>query len=349
MDKFRKSVKEKNKKAQDKRGNMMRFAVIGTGFITEMFIEQGRLCEGFHVEAVLSRSHTNGLDFADRFNIPKSYTDIEQLAQDEKIDAVYIASPNALHKQQTMTMLNAGKHVLCEKPIASNYEELDEMLRCAQTNHKVLLEAMRLSFNPLLAELKKQMHVMGAATQAYLTFCKYSSRYDAYKQGKAPNTFEPKFSNGSLMDLGVYGISFMVEMFGVPRKIVASCSTLENGFDRSGAIIAHYSNLDVTLTYSKIATTRLKSEILFEKGAITIGTLSTLEGVEIHKDGEATLKLQADPSDMRFEIEAFMDVCHTQASIAHHHKISIETMKIIDEANRQCGIEFPNYRPEKLV
>lgn len=322
----------------------MRFAVIGTGFITEMFIEQGRLCDDFHVEAVLSRTFSRGQDFANRLNIPKIYSDIEVLAKDKSIDAVYIASPNSMHKQQTIAMLNAGKHVLCEKPIASNSEELAEMLKCADENNKVLLEAMRLSFNPLLGEVKKQMNLMGSATQAYLTFCKYSSRYDAYKEGKSPNTFDPKFSNGSLMDLGVYCVSLMVELFGVPKQILASCSKLENGFDRSGSIVAHYSDLDVTLTYSKVATTRLKSEILFEKGAITIGTLSTFEGVKIHKDGEATLELQADTADMRYEIEAFIRLCDTQASIAHHHKISIETMNIIDEANRQCGIVNLNHR-----
>jgi len=132
----------------------MRFGIIGTGFISTWIINNAKHIDDFEVHAILSRSKERGQTFADEYNIPIVYTNISELANDDTIDAVYIASPNSLHKTQTISMLNAGKDVLCEKPIASNLEELNEMIACAKQNGRVFLEAMRSSFNPSLQKLK---------------------------------------------------------------------------------------------------------------------------------------------------------------------------------------------------
>ena len=110
----------------------MNFGIIGTNFISDWFVNAGRHCEGFCVQAVYSRTMEKGRTFADKHGIPDCYDSLEALASADNVDAVYIASPTACHAAQSIQMLNAGKHVLCEKPVASNEKELQAMLAAAK-------------------------------------------------------------------------------------------------------------------------------------------------------------------------------------------------------------------------
>ena len=103
---------------------MVRFAVIGTNFITDNFMNAGSQCEGFKVQAVYSRSMEKAKEYAEKYGIEDCYDSLDALAAAKDIDAVYVASPNALHAGQSIKMLKAGKHVLCEKTIASNSGEI---------------------------------------------------------------------------------------------------------------------------------------------------------------------------------------------------------------------------------
>ena len=98
----------------------MNFAIIGTNFISDWFMAAGKHCEKLHVQAVYSRTMEKGRAFADKYGIPDCYDSLEKLAAAENVEAVYVASPNAFHASQSIQMLEAGKHVLCEKSIASN-------------------------------------------------------------------------------------------------------------------------------------------------------------------------------------------------------------------------------------
>ena len=134
---------------------MVRFAVIGTNFITDSLLEAGAECEGFKAQAVYSRTMERAKEYAGKYGIKDCYDSLEDLAKAPDIDAVYVASPNALHASQSIQMMEAGKHVLCEKTIASNSRELKEMLEAAERNHVVLLEAMRPVFDPGFAAIQE--------------------------------------------------------------------------------------------------------------------------------------------------------------------------------------------------
>ena len=104
----------------------MRYAVIGTGWIVDSYIEGAQLAGGWELAAVCSRNRQHGLDFAGKYGVATVYTTPEELAADPTIQAVYIASPNAFHYPQSKLMLSAGKHVLCEKPITVLPEQCAE-------------------------------------------------------------------------------------------------------------------------------------------------------------------------------------------------------------------------------
>lgn len=98
----------------------MRFGVIGTNFISQEFVQAGQTLDGFVLRALYSRRLETAAAFADRFGGAECLTTLDDLAEHPEIDAVYIASPNALHAPQAERMLRAGKHVFLEKPACPN-------------------------------------------------------------------------------------------------------------------------------------------------------------------------------------------------------------------------------------
>ena len=103
---------------------MIKFATIGTSFIAEQFVTGANATGQFCLAAVYSRNSNTGLAFAKKFGCNKVYTSLGNIAKDENIDAVYVASPNSFHAEQSELLLRAGKHVICEKPITHNVGEV---------------------------------------------------------------------------------------------------------------------------------------------------------------------------------------------------------------------------------
>ena len=166
---MRYSVREANEK--DRQGELvMRFAVIGTNFITDRLLTAAGEVPGFRLEAVCSRTRERGREYAAKWGAPRVFTDLDELAACPEVDAVYIASPNALHRAQAVKMLRAGKHVLCEKPAASNARELREMYAAADKSGTLLLEAMRPAFLPSLDRLREALPRIGKVRRAVLSF-----------------------------------------------------------------------------------------------------------------------------------------------------------------------------------
>ena len=320
----------------------MNFAVVGTNFITDWMLEAGKLCKEFSLKAVYSRSMERAREYAGLHGAKYAFDKLERICDCDEVDAVYVASPISFHAKQSIRFLKAGKHVLCEKPIASNLAELNEMLKCAADNNVVLLEAMRPQFSPALAKIESLLPPLGNIRYANINFCQYSSRYDRFLSGEDVNTFNPKLSNGALMDLGCYCIHVMLRLFGPPQKIKSSKVLLANGFDAVGAILADYANKTVVLNYSKVSDTQSFSEIQGEKGTLQFRQPSNLKEVYLTKRGGRTECITTDAvdQDMYYELQAFIDYARNPEGISVHHKYSLEVMKIMDEARRQCGIVF---------
>lgn len=175
---------------------MIRFAVVGTNWITEELIHAGRESEDFRLTGVYSRTAERARQFADKFDIPHIYTDLETMAQSGEFDAVYIASPNSFHAEQAIALMKGGKHVLCEKPIASNTRELRAMIEAAKENKVLLMEALKSTLLPNFKAIRDNLHKIGPVRRYFGSYCQYSSRYDAYKQGTVLNAFNPVFPTG---------------------------------------------------------------------------------------------------------------------------------------------------------
>jgi scyllo-inositol 2-dehydrogenase (NADP+) len=323
----------------------MRFGVVGTNVITDRFIEAGNLIKDFTLAAVYSRTLDRANEFAAKHNAPFVFTDLEEMATSGEIDAVYIASPNSLHAEQASLFMKHGKHVLCEKPIASNVKELQEMIQTAKDHSVLLMEAMRSTMTPNFKSVMDNLKKIGTVRRYFGNSCQYSSRYDAYKEGTILNAFNPAFSNGSLMDIGIYCLYPMVVLFGRPDTVKANGLLLDSGVDGEGSILLGYGEKEAVVMYSKISNSTIPSEIQGENGSITIDHIQNMTKIELcYNDGtKADISVVQDKPSMYYEIKEFIELAKhgKRESAINSHANSLAVMEIMDEARKQIGLVFP--------
>ncbi|WP_246943167.1 Gfo/Idh/MocA family protein [Bacillus pinisoli] len=324
----------------------MKFAVIGTNWITDRFLEAVKDLDEFELTAVYSRTKEKASEFAEKYNIRYTFTDYNEMAKSNVIDAVYIASPNSLHNEQAQVFLNHGKHVLCEKPLASNVRETEEMIKVAKQNKVLLMEAMRTTVHPNFKQIQENLYKIGKIRRYFASYCKYSSRYDAFKEGTVLNAFKPEFSNGSLMDLGVYCIYPMIALFGEPKDIKATGIMLSSGVDGSGSILAQYEEMDAVIMHSKINDSFLPSEIQGELGSMLIyDNISSPEKVEIkYKDGTTEkISIVREQPEMYYEAEEFIKLIKEGSTMStiNSFKNSLQTARVMEMARKQLGLIYP--------
>ncbi|WP_226529755.1 Gfo/Idh/MocA family protein [Metabacillus niabensis] len=324
---------------------MVRFGIIGTNWITESFIQAASKVEQFSLTAVYSRSSDKALEFADKYGAEHTYTDLYEFVKSPEFDAVYIASPNSLHASQAVLCMQNGKHVICEKPIASNADEVRKMIAAAKENNVVLMEALKTTQLPNFLAIKENLHKIGKVRRYFASYCQYSSRYDKYKEGTVLNAFKPEFSNGALMDIGIYCVYPAVALFGEPNEVKASSYMLESGVDGEGSLLLSYDEMDAVIMYSKITNSYVPSEIQGENGSIIIDKIHTPESVKIqYKDGtvEDITREQVSES-MYYEAKEFISLVseNIQQSELNSHQNSLITARILETARKQVGLVYP--------
>lgn len=321
----------------------MKFAVIGSGTIVEKFISAGRLVKDFELVAVYSRTEERAKEFAAAQGAKYAFSSLDELAACPEVEAVYIASPNYAHCEQSIRMLSAGKHVLCEKPMASNAREVRRMQGCAKEHGVVLLEAMKSVFEPSFDVLRKALPRLGTLRRATLSYCQYSSRYDKFKAGEILNAFNPALSNGALMDIGVYCVHPAALLFGMPKAVHASCVKLSNGVDGAGSALLEYDGMTAEVLYSKIADGALGSEFQGEAGSLAVDHISVPQELTLHlrKQPAEVLPTVHEVQSMRFEIAAFQRIAAGEEPCEEHTRASLIAAQIMDEIRLQCGLHFP--------
>jgi predicted dehydrogenase len=324
---------------------MINLAVIGTNWISEKFVEAALQSNHFQLGAVYSRRLDSAHGFAQRHQAPNCnfYNNLEELGMDKTIDAVYIASPNSLHCEQAILMMKYGKHVICEKPIASNIDEATLMYHCAKEQHVILFEAFKTEFLPNFKELKLNLSAIGKLRSVYLNYCQYSSRYQKYLDGENPNTFNPAYSNGSIMDIGFYCVSAAVSLFGKPDNIQASAKLLDSGVDAHGTAILEYPTFLLTIQHSKVSDGKVASELQGEGGVIHIKEISECNAFTIQKRGgkPQLMHVEQEDNSMIYEAVAFAEQIHEGSMNPAFVQRSLEVSEVTTEIRRQTGVTFP--------
>lgn len=326
-----------------------RFGIVGTGRISDWVLKGAVMEPRFEAAAVCSRSRESGKAFAEAHGIAKVYTDIDEMASDPEIDAIYIGTPNSTHHDLAILCMNHGKHVLCEKPMGANAKEAKEMVEAAKASGVMLMEAMISTLCPNFVAARKHLAGMGAVRHYFASFCQYSSKYDLVKRiiageedSPVPSSLNPERCGGALMDIGIYTVFPMVSLFGRPKRIKASVTTCEvpvasSRFDKlrdrereadaepveassregwkrvdlQGSVVFEYEGMDATAIYSKIADSLLRSEISCDGGIISLDQIHICRHAEMTKRGAPTSGRASGPDavDISVPVDADEYLC----------------------------------------
>lgn len=328
---------------------MIRFGVIGTGRISDWVLKGAAQDPRIKVTAVCSRTEAAAKAFIARNPLAegaKVYTSVEEMAADPDVDAVYIGTPNQTHCDYTIKALKAGKHVLCEKPLALDAEEGRRMVEAARTSGCLLMEAMVSTLNPNFRAVAERIAEIAPVRQYSSCFCQYSSKYEALKRGEVATSFKPGTA-GALRDVGVYTLYPMVALFGKPSRIQANLQTIttsEGITDVQGTACLGYDGMDAVLSWSKTYDSFQPTEIAGEKGNLILDEIHIARKAEFvphaaptsgqgPKPGRTIIAEGLSRNEYYYEFKEFADLMEKglKESSWNSLQTSLSVLEIIDE------------------
>ena len=328
-----------------------RWGVIGAGFVARWFMEAATQLPDVVVQAVASARPSSAAAFAQEHAIPHSYPSVTELLAAPDIDVVYVASPNNLHAEHTVAALQAGKHVLVEKPFAVTPEQSHAMVSAAHSADRLLMEGWLGAFEPGTRVLREQLPQLGTVRRAILAKEQFSSRMHAYREGQLPPAFNPAFAGGSIMDLGVYPVSLAIHLFGPPSRVTATSALLESGVDCQGTIILSYDgdgehqSQEIVCTHSKTSYSQAQSQIAGEHSCLVFNDCQWPTQISLHRDGAdpQDLSVQRAPETLIYELQHFCELLRTNARESALHPLhnSVAAVEVLAQARAQVGVVFP--------
>ena len=218
----------------------MKLGIVGNGVIVQevlSFIDEIGFEEIYICGRTKSEDKLNAL--AEKYKLNKIFLDYDEfLASD--VDVVYIGVLNDLHVEYSKKALEAGKHVICEKPISITVSELEELEKLAKSKNKFIIEGMSIYHMPAYKQLKQDVSLVGSLRLCNFNYSQMSRRYAAFSEGTAlPAVFDKNHNGGALRDLNVYNIAAMVGLFGEPVSVHYDAN-IERDVDTSGVLTADY-------------------------------------------------------------------------------------------------------------
>ena len=315
----------------------MRVGITGAGMTVPWFLEAAELIPEMEIGALFARKEEKRKELCGKYHIPAAYDSYEKLLADESLDVLYLPLPNSLHYSFAKQALEAGKHVILEKPFTVTYAEAKELAELAERKGLVLFEAVTNQYNPNYEKVRELLPGLGDIKIVQLNYSQYSSRYDAFKQGIVAPVFDPEKAGGALLDLNVYNIHFVTGLFGEPQS-VHYYPNMERGVDTSGILILEYPSFKCSCIAAKDCGAPLSINIQGDKGCIfshsNAGRFEEFSYQENKKESVPFALVDAEKSIFYDELRAFADywVRDDRAEFQKRLEQSLIVMKVLDRA-----------------
>ena len=216
----------------------IRWGILGTGRIAHKFAEALVLLPDARMTAVGSRTQAAADAFGSAHKIPRRHGSYAALMEDPEVDAIYIATPHSLHRENSLGCLSAGKAVLCEKPFTINARQAEEVIALARRKRIFLMEAMWTRYFPIFVKIRSLLAegALGEVRQVQADFG-IQPAFDPKSR-----LFDPALGGGALLDLGVYPVSLASMVYGeVPHRVVTSVTFGSTAVDEQSATVMEYS------------------------------------------------------------------------------------------------------------
>ena len=227
----------------------IRWGILGTGRIARAFAEGLKFTKNGTLNAISSRNKLSAQKFADEWKIPYAYSSYQEMAKSEVIDAVYIATPHTEHAKNSILCMENGKAVLCEKPFAVNADQVSAMIETARQKNILLMEGMWSRFPPLMQEIRNMINenIIGEVRTIFADF-----GFKPEKKDLNNRLFNPNLAGGSLLDVGIYPVSFSFMLNGKPDSFTTDWTCGESGIDEQASVNLKYSNGSMAILHSSL-------------------------------------------------------------------------------------------------
>ncbi|GHJ38034.1 Gfo/Idh/MocA family protein [Streptomyces sp. TS71-3] len=324
----------------------VRWGVLATGGIAAKFAQDLVEMPDADVVAVASRSEGPAREFAERFGIPKAYGDWASLAKDDEVDVVYVATPHSAHRAAAGLCLEAGRAVLCEKPLTMNEREAAELVALARRHRTFLMEGMWTYLNPLIRRARLLVDD-GAIGEVHAVHADFGITGDFAPEHRMRN---PELGGGALLDLGVYPVSFAHLLLGEPADLVASATLSDEGVDlRTTAVLGYESGAQAVVHCALDASSPVSAVISGDRGRIEIphGFFHPDRFV-LYRDGHDPEEHTLDPADghrSTFRHEAAEVMRCLRAGETESPLVPLEgslaVMRTLDAIRERIGVVYP--------
>lgn len=320
----------------------IKWGIIGLGNIAHQFAKELLLVEEAEVAAVASRNLDKAQEFAEKYNCKKAYGSYDEIINDDEIDILYIATPHDSHAALTIKALQNNKHVLCEKPLALNYNDALQMINASKKNNKFFMEGFWTRFNPSVQEAfyKIKNGEIGEVKYINADFAFHVEKLEGNRMT------DIKLGGGALMDIGVYPLFLSYLMLGIPKEIAAKSNFHESGADLQTSMILQYDNAQAILHSSFVSSSNMEATISGTAGRITLSPLWFMsQSYTLIKDNH-NIKYSWPTKGKGYTHE--IEECHKCInenkieSDLWSHQNSLDLIKIVDEVRNQIGLVFPS-------
>jgi predicted dehydrogenase len=320
----------------------LRWGMMGPGEITLTILQDFSLV-GIYFAAVGSRSKDRATAYAKTHSIPKAYGSYEELVADPDLDVIYIATTHNAHFENAKLALSAGKHVLLEKPFTLDSAEAKQLAAIAKDQDVFLMEAMWTRFLPNHVALFEKLQAGIIGNPLYVI----ADHNQFLPKEKAPRLHDSGLGGGSLIDLGIYPISFAHRVFGMPQKIKASASLMPGNIDESVAAIFEYAEGRQALVHSSLRVNGpVKASILGDLGRIELDKpfyeFSSFTAYDM--DDKVLYRFEGNIEGRGMQYQALEVERCIRAGLRQSPIMSldetIEIMEVMDQIRQQTGIEY---------
>jgi predicted dehydrogenase len=317
----------------------IRWGIAATGSIASSFVADLAFVDDATAAAVCSRTPEAAAAFAARHNIPRHHGSYQALADDPDVDVVYVATPQSRHLDDTIMFLEAGKHVLCEKPFALNAAQARQMCDVATANNRFVMEAMWARFLPSYVALRDVLN-SGRIGTPLMVESSFGVKLDV------PRLYDLSSGGGALLDLGIYPVHLSEFVLGPPDVVHAVGHIGASGVDESVGIVMHHRSSAVATAQTAIRTT------LPNRAAIS----GTDGRIELPSFMHCPTRLNIFTGDERERIETPWTGVGLHFQVAEVHRClrsgvtesdvmplddSISMMSTLDAIRAQLGVVFP--------
>lgn len=317
-----------------------RWATLGVGVIGHQLAEAMQALGG-NLYAVGNRTHEKAVAFAEEYGIGKVYERPEDMFQDPDVDIVYISTPHNTHIKYLRQALAAGKHVLCEKSITLNEQELAEAVSLARTHGVVLAEAQTIYHMPIYKRLTEAARAgkFGPLRAITMNFGSYKP-YDMHNR-----FFNRQLAGGALLDIGVYALSF-VRLFlsSCPDEVRTQVKYAPTGVDEQASILLKNKEEEMaTVMLTLHAKQPKRGTLAFDRAYIEVyeyprGDKAVITWTE---DGRREEVLAGSTAEaLRYEV---LDMEQAVAGDAARMRLdaTMDVMHLMTEIRRQWGMKYP--------